>query len=150
MENYRTKLKHQNIIFALSAMALIATQILAYARVITPDAGNSHWRDSWNGFIAGLAFAVMAFMIFGLVKNLIALKNPEKLKKQYVKENDERKIRIIEKGQANGSSAFLRSMPAAIIISGYFNITVCITLVTVTFALGIFMVIGKLYFNKKI
>ncbi len=150
MENYRTKLKHQNVIFALSAVALIVTQVLAYARVITPNAGNSHWSDGWNGFIAGAAFAVMAFMLFGLIKNLIALKSPEKLKKQYVKENDERKIQITEKGQAQGSSAFLLSMPAAIIISGYFNIVVCITCVVVTFALSIFMIIGKVYYNKKI
>ncbi len=150
MENYRTKLKHNNVIFALSAVALIVTQVLAYARVITPNAGNSHWRDSWNGFIAGAAFAVMAFMIFGLIKNLIALKNPDKLKKQYIKDNDERTIQIVEKGKAYGSSAFLLSMPAIIIISGYFNIVVCITCIAVTFVLSILMTIGKIYYNKKI
>ena len=149
MENYRNKLKTQNIILAVSAVSLIVVQILAYLRIIKPIEGNSHWSDMWNGMITGMAFAAMGFMIFGFVKNLISLKNPEKLKKQYIKENDERTLQIVKHGQAAGAAAFLLMLPAAIIISGFFNITVCITCLVITFCLSVSMALGKLIYSKK-
>lgn len=150
MENYRKKLKVYNIIFAVSAIALITVQTLAFLRIIKPVEGDSHWHDYWNGMIAGMAFAFMGIMIFGIVKNLIAMKNPEKLKKQYIKEHDERTILVAKSGQAAGSSTFLLLLPVAIIISGYFNVTVCITCLAVTFGLAISMGLGKLYYSKKL
>lgn len=150
MENYRKKLKMHNVIFGISAAALAAVQILAYMRIIKPIEGDSHWHDYWNGMITGMAFAIMGIMIFGFIKNLIALKNKEKLKKQYIKENDERIIKICKNGQAAGASVFLLCLPAVIIISGYFNITVCITCIAVTFGLSISMALGKLYYSKKL
>lgn len=150
MENYRNKLKVHNIIFTVSALSLAIVQTLAFLRIIKPVEGDSHWHDAWNGMIAGMAFAIMGFMIFGIIKNIIALKNPEKLKKQYIKENDERTLQIVKNGQSAGASVFLLLLPAAIIISGYFNITVCITCLAVTFGLSISMVIGKIVYSKKI
>ena len=149
MENYRNKLKTQNIIFAVSATALIAVQVLAYLRIIKPIEGDAHWLDYWNGMIAGMAFAVMSLMIFGFIKNLILLNNPEKLKKQYIKENDERTLQIVKQGQAAGATAFLLMLPAAIIISGYFNPTVCITCLVVTFGLSLSMALGKIIYSNK-
>ncbi|MBE6845738.1 MAG: hypothetical protein E7508_08555 [Ruminococcus sp.] len=149
MEKYRNKLKVHNIIFAVSAIALIVVQTLAFLKIIKPIEGDSHWHDYWNGMIAGMAFAFMGIMIFGLVKNLISLKNPDKLKKQYVKENDERTMQIAKHGQAAGASAFLLMLPAAIIISGYFNITVCITCLAITFGLSCSMALGKIIYSKK-
>ncbi len=149
MENYRNKLKTQNTIFAVSAIALIVVQTLAYLRIIKPIEGDAHWHDYWNGMIAGMTFALMGILIFGFIKNLISLKNPEKLKKQYVKENDERTLQIVKHGKAAGASAFLLCLPAAIIISGYFNITVCITCLAVTFGLSISMALGKIIYSSK-
>jgi len=149
MEKYRNKLKLQNIIFAVSAVALIVVQVLAYLRIIKPIEGDVHWLDYWNGMITGMAFAVMSLMIFGFIKNLISLNNPEKLKKQYLKENDERTIQITRYGQATGATAFLLMLPAAIIISGYFNPTVCITCLVVTFGLSVSMALGKIIYSNK-
>ena len=149
MEKYRNKLKIHNIIFAVSAIALITTFVLAGMRVIKPVEGDSYWMDYWNGLIAGMSVAVMGFMIFGFIKNLIALKNTEKLRKQYLKENDERTIQITRYGQATGASIFLLMLPAAIIISGYFNPTVCITCLVVTFGLSLSMALGKIIYSKK-
>ncbi|MBQ8434846.1 MAG: hypothetical protein IJX24_02390 [Oscillospiraceae bacterium] len=149
MENYRNKLKIHNIIFAVSAIALITAFVLAGMRVIKPVEGDSYWMDYWNGLIAGMSVAVMGFMIFGFIKNLIALKNTEKLRKQYLKENDERTIQITRYGQATGASIFLLMLPAAIIISGYFNPTVCITCLVVTFGLSLSMALGKIIYSKK-
>ena len=93
---------------------------------------------------------VTAIMILGLIKNLIALKNNKQLKKLYVKENDERKKEICTKGKSAGASAYLCCMLAAAIICGYFNVIVCITCIICTFVQSLFMIGGKLYYNRKL
>ena len=75
--------------------------------------------------------------------------NKTKRRKQYLKENDERTIQITRYGQATGASIFLLMLPAAIIISGYFNPTVCITCLVVTFGLSLSMALGKIIYSKN-
>ena len=116
MEEYRNKLKIQNVFFSVCSAVLIAVQILAYSGVIDPVNSGKSWADFWNGFIAGVALGVTAIMIFGLIKNLIALKNNKQLKKLYVKENDERKKEICTKGKSAGATAYLCCMIAAAIL----------------------------------
>lgn len=149
MENYRKKLKAQNIIFSICALAMLTVLILGFSGVIKPIEGNEHWKDYWNGMISGMSLAFIAIMIIGIVKNLIAMKNSQKLKKQYAKENDERNAQITEKGKSSGASIFLLIMPAIIIITGYFNIIVCFTCLAITFGLSFSMLLGKLYYFKK-
>lgn len=149
MENYRKKLKAQNIIFSICALALATVLILGFSGIIKPIEGNEHWKDYWNGMISGMSLAFIAIMIIGIIKNVIALKNPKKIKKQYAKENDERNAQIAEKGKSSGASIFLMIMPVIIIISGYFNIIVCFTCLAVTFGLSISMILGKFYYSKK-
>ena len=150
MEEYRNKLKIQNVFFSVCSAVLIAVQILAHSGVIDPVNSGKSWADFWNGFIAGVALGVTAIMIFGLIKNLIALKNNKQLKKLYVKENDERKKEICTKGKSAGATAYLCCMIAAAIICGYFNVIVCITCIICTFVQSLFMVGGKLYYNRKL
>lgn len=116
MENYRKKLKAQNIIFSICALALATVLILGFSGIIKPIEGNEHWKDYWNGMISGMSLAFIAIMIIGIIKNVIALKNPKKIKKQYAKENDERNAQIAEKGKSSGASIFLMIMPVIIII----------------------------------
>lgn len=149
MENYRKKLKAQNIIFSICALALTIVLILGFSGIIKPIEGNEKWKDYWNGMISGMSLAFIAIMIIGIIKNIIAMKNSRKLKKKYAKENDERKAQITEKGKSLGASIFLMIMPVIIIISGYFNIIVCFTCLAITFGLSFSMLLGKIYYSKK-
>lgn len=151
MEEYRRKLKNQNIIFAIGAAALIAIQVIAYSGIITPAAvPDKRWADYWNGFYAGVSMGITFMFIFGFVKNLMAIRNKNKLKKLYIKENDERTKEICEKGKSAGASAYVFCALAAAIIGGYFNITVFFTLIAGLLGLSLFMIGGKIYYNKKI
>ena len=88
MEIYRSKLKTQNILYGIGALALLAIQILAYTGVVTPVGLDERWHSFYNGFIAGAAFGVMALFLVGLIMNLRAQRNEKAMKKQYIKEND--------------------------------------------------------------
>ena len=150
MNEYRSKLKFTNILFSICAAALIVVQILAYSKIISPITADSHWADTWNGFIAGVAMGLTIVMVFVLVKNLMAMKSEKTLKKLYAKENDERKIEICSKGKSAGASICLPCMLVAAIISGYFSITVSITVVVCIFSVSLFMLAGKIYYSKKL
>ena len=148
MEEYRRKLKMRNIWLTGVVAVLLAVQALSYARVIKPLAGG-RYVDLWNGFIAGAALGVTAFMIIGIVKNLMAMRNEKKLRKLIARENDEREQFVTEKGKSAGASVYLAvSLPAAI-ICGYFSFTVFVTCVVCTFVLSVIIALFKLYYSRK-
>ena len=149
MENYKKKLKHQNVLLALFAALLIAVQVLAFAEIIRPIASDSHWVSYWNGMIAGMSAAFTVLSIIGIVMNLRALRSEKALKKQFAKENDERLIEVARRGQAGGVRIFLFAMLAAVIVSGYFNVTVSLTCLVCLFLLSVTIGICKLYWAKK-
>lgn len=151
MEEYRRKLKMQNIIFLLGTAVLIAVQIVAYSGIISPaEVPDKRWADFWNGFYAGISMGVTFIFILGFIINLRAMRSEKALKKLFIKENDERKREICEKGKSAGASAYAFCMLAAAIVGGYFNITICITLIAATLGLSLFMIAGKLYYSKKL
>ena len=150
MENYREKLKIHNILYAIGALALLAIQILAYTGLVSPVGADERWQGFYNGFIAGAAFGVMALFIVGLVMNLRALRSEKALKKQYIKETDERSRQITAMGKSAGATIFLLLMVPAAIILGYFNVTVFITCIGCVLALSLLMACSKLYFSRKL
>lgn len=150
MENYREKLKIHNILYGFGALALLAIQILAYTGIVTPVGASERWHSFYNGFIAGAAFGVMALFIVGLVMNLRALRSEKAMKKQYIKETDERSRQITVMGKSAGATIFLLLMVPAAIILGYFNVTVFITCIGCILALSLLMACSKLYFSRKL
>ena len=150
MENYREKLKIHNILYAIGALALLAIQILAYTGLVSPVGADERWQGFYNGFIAGAAFGVMALFIVGLVMNLRALRSEKAMKKQYIKETDERSRQITAMGKSAGATIFLLLMVPAAIILGYFNVTVFITCIGCVLALSLLMGGAKLYFSRKL
>lgn len=150
MENYREKLKIHNILYAIGALALLAIQVLAYSGLVSPVGADERWQGFYNGFIAGAAFGVMALFIVGLVMNLRALRSEKAMKKQYIKETDERSRQITAMGKSAGATIFLLLMVPAAIILGYFNVTVFITCIGCILALSLLMACSKLYFSRKL
>lgn len=150
MENYREKLKIHNILYGIGALALLAIQVLAFTGLVSPVGADERWQGFYNGFIAGAAFGVMALFIVGLVMNLRALRSEKAMKKQYIKETDERSRQITAMGKSAGATIFLLLMVPAAIILGYFNVTVFITCIGCILALSLLMGGAKLYFSRKL
>lgn len=149
MEKYREKIKRETGLLLIGALVLIAVQILAFARRITPTAGDSHWSEMWNGFIAGASFGVTALFVVGIVVNLLALRNEKRLKKLYAKENDERTQQIVSKAQAAGMRTALILGIVAVVAAGYFNSTVSLTILACIFAASLITIGFKIFYNLK-
>lgn len=150
MKEYRKKLIIENYILALASAVLIIVQILAFNRVIQPiavSAGNLHWVDFWNGMMAGISMGLSALFIVGIIVNIRALKDEKRLKKLYAKEHDERTAQIQTQGQAMGMRISLILMLAAIIVLGYFDIKLSLTVLACTFVQSVITALCKLYWH---
>ena len=105
-----------------------------------------------NGTI-GFAFSAKAvgstMLLFGLIRNLRALKDEKKLKQQYVKEGDERQKQIYTNALCAAMRATLILGLAAVIVAGYFSMAVSLTLLVTVLLVSLMTLAFKLYFGKK-
>ena len=156
MEQYKEKLKHETIVTAILALILLTVSTLAFAnefgqiKLFTPITGDSHWHARWNGFISGASIGLTVFMIVGIIRNLRALKNEKALKKLYVKVNDERTAEIVKSAQAAAYRTFLYVGLVAVIVAGYFSITVSLTILVCIWLSALLGAAYKYAYNKKI
>lgn len=155
METYREKLKLQNVVFAIGCVALALFSVLGFlgeAGVVklAPSVGDGHWQSRWRGFISGASFGILAMLLFGLIRNLRALKDEKKLKQQYVKEGDERQKQIYTNALCAAMRATLILGLAAVIVAGYFSMTVSLTLLVTVLLVSLMTLAFKLYFGKNI
>ena len=155
MEQFQKKLRFENRIFVIVIVILagfIALTIAGEAGLLslTPVAGDSHWQSSWRGICGGMAFALLAMMVIGLIRNLIALKSQEKLKKLYIRQNDEREWEIYTKALCAAMRVCLLLGLAAVVVVGYFNATAGLTLLIAVFCASLICLGFKLYYRKTL
>lgn len=154
METYREKLKAQNVIILACITILVAfsaLNITAECGIVPfgPSVGDSHWQARWRGFCTGASFGILALLVYGLIANLRALKNDSQLKKLFIKEHDERTQKICTAARSSGAQVFLIFGLIAIIIAGYFSVTVSITIMACVLSLSLICVFLKLYYGRK-
>lgn len=154
MEQYKEKLKIQNAVTLPCILILASFSVLGFAAeagwvTFTPVAGDGHWQSMWRGFLSGATCGILVLMLYGLIRNLRALKDEKKLKKLYVKTHDERTIRIWKEARNSGMVTFLTLGLLAVIITGYFNPTVSITILVCVMVCSSLCLWFKLYYEKK-
>ena len=154
METYRERLKAQNVIIMVCITILVAFSALNIAAEcgivpFGPSVGDSHWQARWRGFCTGASFGILALLVYGLIANLRALKNDKQLKKLFIKEHDERTQKICTAARSSGTQVFLIFGLIAIIIAGYFSVTVSITIMACVLSLSLICVFLKLYYGRK-
>ncbi len=154
MEEYREKLKLQNWILGVSCVILACFCVLGFLAEmgvveLTPISGDSHWKSQWRGGISGASFGILVLMLIGLIQNLMATKDEKKLKKQFIKEHDERKIQIQTVAQAASCRTFLILGLVAAIVVGYFHMIISLVMLGCVFAQSFLTLIFKMYYSKK-
>lgn len=155
MENFREKLKIQNILSGICICVLAAFFLLSVAGeaglipLFAPAVTDSRWQSMWRGFISGATFGILAMMLFGLIRNLRALRDEKAFKKLYIKENDERAIQVWTSARAAGCQAFLILGLAAIVVAGYFNVTVSLTILACVLSASLISLFFKIYYSRK-
>ena len=155
MESFKDKLKIQNISNAICIVILALFNILrllSWSGLIPnllPAVNDEGWVNAWNGFATGSTTTMLGFMIVTVIRNHKALKDEQKLKKLYVKENDERTIQIWTSARAAAFQTFLLLGIVAAIIAGYFNMTVCSTIIATLFCASMVVIGFSFYYSNK-
>ena len=154
MENYREKLKIQNIILTVGCVLLAAFCVLGILGEIgivslVPSAGDGHWQSKWRGFISGASVGILALLVYGLIRNLRAIGDEKKLKKLYIRESDERQAQIETSAMCAAMRATLLLGLVSVIVAGYFSVTVSLTLLAAVLLISLMVMAFRLYFRKK-
>lgn len=154
MEQYKEKLKKLNIVLSVCIAVLVLCAVLPYTAEaglipLTPVPMDSHWQSLWRGFVSGASTGILGLMVFALVRNILAIKDARKLKKLYVKMHDERTIQLFHNARSAAMTVFLIGGLIAVIVTGYFNATVSITILACVMVCSSMCLWFKLYFDKK-
>ena len=155
MEQYKEKLKLQNLFLGICCTILALFAILAAGSELgvfpffSPAVRNSHWASGWHGYIFGASIGIFSAMLGFLIRNSRAMKNDKKLKELYVKEHDERTIQIQTLAGNTAMQCLLWMGLVATVIAGYFSITVSTTILTCVSVSSAVNLIFIAYYNKK-
>jgi len=127
MENFRKTIQRR--IALMSACNVVAIVLVVLASVgVFPFAGSD---DFIHGFLVGVVVAL------------------ELLRKEYVKENDERNKAI--RSNMGGAGRFLPLLfLAATVVAGFFDRTVFFTLLACTWAMALYLLAVKIYYRNKL
>ena len=156
MEQYKEKLRITNVFLLIGCIVLAFFTVFAigselgWFQILKPLAGDSHWHSHWNGFITGASCGIFALLFVSLIRNRRALKDEKQLKKLYVKEHDERTIQILTLARNTAMQILLMGGLVAVVIAGYFSITVSLTILACIFTASITSLLLVGYYSKKL
>ena len=156
MEQYKEKLRITNVFLMIGCTVLAVFAVFAISselgwfQILKPITGDSHWHSHWNGFVTGASCGVLGLLLYSLIRNRQALKDEKKLKKLYVKEHDERTIQILTLARNTAMQILLLGGLVAVVIAGYFSITVSLTILGCIFAASVTSLLLVGYYSKKL
>ena len=111
-------------------------------------AGN--FGDFIGGFQVGLFIVFAVYIIASMTSICSALKDDKKLKEMYIKNTDERNMKISELTGNRLYQSVCIPLLLASIVSGYFSAEVFFTLIAVIFFISLVTIARKIYFCKTL
>ncbi len=115
--------------------------------------GLMHLTKGASDFAQGLTMGVLCgtelVAVYNLVRMFIAVRNEEKLKEMYIQETDERNAAIRKETSQKGSAISMMGTAMAAIVVGFFDETICITLVAVLLFSALVNIIINVYYSRK-
>lgn len=149
MEKFRTRLNVRMIYIAIFVIAAAAVYISGFLGAFDKFKPSGDFGDFLSGFQTGVFAALLGISVYQLGKIIGTLKDPDKLKKMYIEENDERKRAISEKAGCNLFMAVCYPILLAVLIAGYFSRTVFFTLLGTLIFIDITHCIMAVYYKRS-
>lgn len=142
MENYRKKLKRR---CQFGGAYFI---ILNFLNLILINALPERPNPIGKGFVYGAIFGIMLVILFVQIRSAVLLRNEEKLKKQYIKDTDERNHAAEAAASQTAVKLTIAALWFAAVIASNFDMKVFITLLATMFIVCIIMILSKLFYQK--
>lgn len=149
MENYKKIIQQRLLAMGLFTMSCGSICLVGgMSGLFEKYKPDGDFGDFLSGFQLGVFIAFVLICVFFLAKYTAALKSEKVLKEMYIKENDERNIKISEMTGVKLQQSLCLPLLFATIIAGYFSAEVFFTLIAVIFFISIVTTARKIYFNK--
>lgn len=150
MENYRKMMKQKIAVNAVMFCFGSAVFIVGQWGFLSKYKPDGNFGDFISGFQIGLFIVFAVGLIASVACVGTALKDDKKLKKMYIKDTDERNIKISEMTGIKLHQSVCFPLLIATIIAGYFSTEVFFTLLAVVFFISIVTIVRKSYFCKTL
>lgn len=121
MNAYKNKLKIRIVFSSVMSVVMLVLMIMANSGFFNAS-DIVFEKDFFKGFINGMSSAVIFTSIINCIRYISMLKNKEKLKKYYIRENDELKNQIISDVGKNEYYFVVYGLAIGLVIGGYINI----------------------------
>ena len=146
MEQFRKKLMRQQTFLAVGLLVLVAVFVftLMHESATTPTG------YFIAGFRSGISFALVLVFLFSIYRTAAAMKDPNKLRKLYIIETDERVLLIRQKAGSAGMNIVMYGFIIAAFVAGNFSEPVFFTLLGACLFVGLVRGFFKLYYRTKI
>lgn len=147
MDKFREKLiKQRNIYIGMAIMSVI---FMILSIIYNGSDFNQMHLKGMDGARVGACGGELGVSIIYIIQITNYLKNDEKLKKQYIKQSDERARDIREKSFSASLNIFIIIAAIGMFISSFFNPYVSITLWTTIMIIIVTYGLSFLYYSKK-
>jgi len=148
VEEFKKKLLHRQLLICAGMLFACFVFILS-SRFEKVEAAPEFMRGFIDGFQAGVAACLLGVMIIFAVKYFIAISRPDRLKKLYIFETDERRIFIKQKTGNLGMNIIIYGLAVGTSVAGNLNNTVFFSLLGACLFVTLVRGIMKLYYNRK-
>lgn len=152
MEKFKGNLKQRLVFMILGDILAIFLIAIAgvYFNNLSIAQGNSSLTNMIHSYQIGIFMGAQVIVLVYIMKYIQALKDKEKLRVLYIRENDERKKLIVSKFGGVGINFCLGTIAIAAIITGYFNQVAFVTLVIVAVFISFVKVSLLIYYSHKL
>jgi len=147
MEEFKKKIQRRQFLLLIGLLG--ACCLVMLTRNYEKAPASEHLQSFTEGFQVGAIIALFGSLIFSFIRNVLAMKNPEKLKKLYISETDERKLMIMQKSGSDGMNIVMYGLAVGTAVAGNFNDTVFFTLLGASLFVTLVRCFMKLYYFKK-
>ena len=148
MEEFKKKLRNRQILLFVAMLVATGAFILSgYFKKEAATPGNL--RDFIGGFQAGVAAGLLGVLVVFAVRYFMAIGNPERLKKLYISETDERILFIKQKTGDIGMNIITYGLIVGANVAGNLNSTVFITLMCAVLFVSLVRGFLKIYYRRK-
>jgi len=156
MDRYKIRIKNRMIFDVIGTVVFLPVAVYALIRywniegVMTGTLVKDFFGGVINGVRGAVVIAFVIYLIFSFVKNMLAIRNEEKLKKMYFEEYDERALAISEHSSRVTYNITIYIILVGCIITGLYNTIISITLLVVWIFIFLTRIITISFYNNKI
>jgi len=148
MDEFKKKLTAQQILL-LSGLLGVCSAALLTRFYEKATSATENIQAFIEGVQVGVVIGLLGFLLFFFVRNILAIRNPERLKKLYISEMDERKQFIQRQAGSVGMNIVMYGLTAGTVVAGNINNTVFFTLLGACVFVALVRGFLKIYYRKK-